>query len=78
MGNTHAKREKTKGRSLSRTSTMNPNSYWFLAPFRENDKILALRIDPDKVNKTHFIFDKLINKSQYGEVWVARKLPSLQ
>ena len=55
---------------------MNPNSYWFLAPCRQNDKILALRIDQDKVNKTHFVFEKLLNMSQFGQVWVARKLPS--
>ena len=56
---------------------MNPNLFWFLRPCRQDDKILALRIDPDKVNKTHFKFEKLVANSQFGQVWVVRKLPSM-
>lgn len=76
MGNTKAKQLKAdksvtfdtaaKGRSLARTDLMNPNLYWFLKPCRKDIKILALRIDPKKVNKTHFVFEKLISKSQFG------------
>lgn len=86
MGNANAgvagqkqkKKLDVKGRSLSRFSLMNPNSHWILKPCLQSQKILALRVDPDKVNKTHFIFEKLINNSQYGQVWVAIKLPSQQ
>ena len=76
MGNTKSQETATSGRTLSRWSKMNPNCYAVVAPFRQNEKILALRIDPDKVNKTHFVFEKLICNAQYGQVWVARKLPS--
>ena len=57
---------------------MNPNTYFFLRPCRKDDGILALRIDPEKVNKTHFVYEKLIAKSQFGQVWVVKKLPSMQ
>ena len=63
------------GRPVSKTSLMNPNLYWFMAPCRLNDRILALRINEKEVNKSHFVFEKLLSMSQFGTIWVVRKLP---
>ena len=56
---------------------MNPNTiFTFL---RKTNRIISQRvIDQPGVNKSNFIFKKVIGKSQFGTVWLVNKIPECE
>lgn len=54
---------------------MNPNSLFL---FRETNKIITQRVVGEKgIDKSNFVFKKVIGKSQFGTVWLVNKLPEM-